>query len=83
MKFRTLLIIAIYCCFVATSFAQTRDVVTDVFSSQLDSLVEASLPQGSHVGIYIGGGQMIHAPKPGDVVKVAAVYGSPWYRRCW
>ena len=38
---------------------------------------------GSHVGIYIGGGQMIHAPKPGDVVKVAAVYGSPWYRRCW
>lgn len=38
---------------------------------------------GSHVGIYIGGGQMIHAPKPGDNVKVAAVYGSPWYRRCW
>lgn len=38
---------------------------------------------GGHVGIYIGGGQMIHAPKPGDVVKVAAVYGSPWYRRCW
>lgn len=38
---------------------------------------------GSHVGIYIGNGQMIHAPKPGDVVKVAAVYGSPWYRRCW
>ena len=46
MKFRTLLIIAIYCCFVATSFAQTRDVVTHAFSSQLDSLVEASLPQG-------------------------------------
>lgn len=38
---------------------------------------------GGHVGIYIGGGQMIHAPKPGDVVKVAKVYGSPWYRRCW
>lgn len=38
---------------------------------------------GTHVGIYIGGGQMIHAPKPGDNVKVAAVYGSPWYRRCW
>lgn len=36
-----------------------------------------------HVGIYIGGGQMIHAPKPGDVVKVASVYGSPWYRRYW
>lgn len=36
-----------------------------------------------HVGIYIGGGKMIHAPKPGDVVKVAAVYGSPWFRRYW
>lgn len=36
-----------------------------------------------HVGIYIGGGQMIHAPQPGDVVRVASVYGSPWYRRYW
>ena len=36
-----------------------------------------------HVGIYIGGGKMIHAPEPGDVVKISSVYGSPWYRRCW
>lgn len=36
-----------------------------------------------HVGIYIGGGQMIHAPQTGDVVRIADVYGSPWYRRCW
>ena len=36
-----------------------------------------------HVGIYIGNGQMIHAPQTGDVVKIADVYGSPWYRRCW
>ncbi len=38
---------------------------------------------GTHVGIYIGNGQMIHAPTPGDVVKISSVYGSPWYRRCW
>lgn len=36
-----------------------------------------------HVGIYIGNGQMIHAPQTGDVVKVASVYGSPWFRRYW
>ena len=23
-----------------------------------------------HVGIYIGGGQMVHAPQTGDVVKI-------------
>jgi peptidoglycan DL-endopeptidase CwlO len=27
----------------------------------------------SHVGLYIGGGQMVHATNPGDVVKVASV----------
>jgi peptidoglycan DL-endopeptidase CwlO len=35
-------------------------------------------PGGSqHVGIYVGNGLMIHAPHTGDVVKIAAVYGSP------
>lgn len=36
-----------------------------------------------HVGIYIGGGQMVHAPDFGQTVKVAKVYGSPWFRRYW
>ena len=31
-------------------------------------------PHSGHVGIYIGGGQMVHAPHTGDVVKVAPVY---------
>ena len=28
----------------------------------------------SHVGIYVGGGMMIHSPHTGDVVRVIAVY---------
>jgi cell wall-associated NlpC family hydrolase len=32
---------------------------------------------GSHVGLYVGNGLMIHSPHTGDVVKVAAVYGNP------
>ena len=31
-------------------------------------------PDSGHVGIYIGNGQMIHAPRTGDVVKIAPVY---------
>jgi cell wall-associated NlpC family hydrolase len=26
-----------------------------------------------HVGIYIGGGQMVHAPQTGDVVKIEPI----------
>ena len=29
---------------------------------------------GGHIGIYAGGGNMIHAPQPGDSVKLAAIY---------
>ncbi len=31
-------------------------------------------PHAGHVGIYVGNGQMIHAPQTGDVVKVSSVY---------
>ncbi|MEZ5382306.1 MAG: NlpC/P60 family protein [Microthrixaceae bacterium] len=33
-----------------------------------------------HIGIYIGGGQYVHSPRTGDVVKVSSIYrsaGSP------
>jgi peptidoglycan DL-endopeptidase CwlO len=34
-----------------------------------------------HVGIYIGGGQMIHSPHTGDVVKISSLTG--WYSSTW
>lgn len=37
--------------------------------------------RAGHVGIYIGGGQMIHAPHTGDVVKISNVQSGMWYVR--
>lgn len=34
-----------------------------------------------HCGIYIGDGQMIHAPRTGDVVKISAVHSGMIYTR--
>lgn len=33
----------------------------------------------SHVGIYIGGGRMIHAPRPGTLIREDSVYYQPIY----
>ncbi|MEC4015995.1 C40 family peptidase [Streptomyces sp. H27-D2] len=33
----------------------------------------------SHVGLYIGGGKMIHAPKPGASVRIESIYYMPIY----
>ena len=35
-----------------------------------------------HAGIYIGGGQFIHAPHTGDVVKISSLYEG-WYASTW
>ena len=32
----------------------------------------------NHVGLYVGGGQFIHAPHTGDVVKISSM-GDSWY----
>ena len=35
-----------------------------------------------HIGIYIGDGKMIHAPRAGDVVKIADL-NIPYWQNIW
>lgn len=57
----------------------TRTTYTQIDEGQpvsRDQLKPGDLvfPNPGHVGIYVGNGQMIHAPQTGDVVKVGPVY---------
>ena len=51
--------------------------------TEVKSLAEAKpgdlivLENGHHIGIYVGNGQMLHAPKTGDVVKVSKIWETP------
>jgi peptidoglycan DL-endopeptidase CwlO len=54
----------------ASQYASTPHVSKD--AAQPGDLIFYYSPIG-HVGIYIGGGSMIHAPRTGDVVKVSSV----------
>ena len=48
---------------------------TPVSISQLQPGDLVFFTGASHVGIYIGGGQFIHAPHTGDVVKISSLSG--------
>ncbi|MGB6059151.1 MAG: NlpC/P60 family protein [Microthrixaceae bacterium] len=58
-----------------TSGAQ-RSATQRISRSQLQpgDLVFSGNPV-HHVGMYVGGGQMIHSPHTGDVVKISPLYG--------
>lgn len=70
------------------SFCLTGRYSHTYSSSDFVGMTKVSDPQPGdicvrvgHVGIYIGGGQMIHAPHTGDVVKISAVPSNMWYVR--
>jgi cell wall-associated NlpC family hydrolase len=54
---------------------------TPVSMSQLEPGDLVFFSGGSHMGIYIGGGQFIHAPHTGDVVKISSLSG--YYSSAW
>jgi cell wall-associated NlpC family hydrolase len=78
-----------------TQFAYRAAGVSLPHSSRLQSQMGQAVPRAdlrpgdlvffyspvSHVGIYIGNGQMVHAPTSGDVVKVAPVDAMGGYAR--
>ena len=54
------------------------NVGTHISQDQLEAGDLVFFHGQSHVGIYIGGGQFVHAPHTGDVVKVSSMSDS-WY----
>lgn len=63
----------------ATGIEIGRDTYAQLGSGKAVSYDELQpgdlvFPHSGHVGIYIGNGQMIHAPRTGDVIKVSSVY---------
>ena len=74
---------------VAYAYAQAG-ISVPRFSGSLGAGPRVSNPQPGdvfcqpgHVGIYIGNGQVIHAPTEGEVVKISNVWGNYWFTRWW
>lgn len=57
-----------------------QSVATPVSSPRAGDVIFWGNP-AHHIAIATGAGQMVHAPKPGDVVRNAAIYGNPTYGR--
>lgn len=75
--------------FTSYVYAQVGKSIPRTATAQMQASTHVSDPQpgdlvffgsasyASHMGIYLGNGMMIAAPKPGDVVKVQSVYTTP------
>lgn len=60
---------------VAADQAKVGTEVPSIADARPGDLIAFGSPRVNHIGIYIGNGQMIHAPHTGDVVRVAPVAG--------
>jgi hypothetical protein len=62
---------------VPRTVAEQRNVGTPVASMKQAKPGDLLVFGSHHIGIYVGDGKMLHAPKTGDVVKIAPVYDTP------
>lgn len=62
---------------VPRTVADQRDAGTAVSSMKQAKPGDLLVFGSHHIGIYVGDGKMLHAPKTGDVVKIAPVYDTP------
>lgn len=62
---------------VPRTVAQQKDVGTAVPSMDAARPGDLLVFGNHHIGIYVGGGKMLAAPKTGDVVKIQPVYDTP------
>jgi peptidoglycan DL-endopeptidase CwlO len=62
---------------VPRTVSDQRDAGTPVASMKQARPGDLLVFGSHHIGIYVGDGKMLHAPKSGDVVKIAPVYDTP------
>jgi peptidoglycan DL-endopeptidase CwlO len=62
---------------VPRTVAEQRNVGTPVASMKQAKPGDLLVFGSHHIGIYVGHGKMLHAPKTGDVVKIAPIYDTP------
>jgi len=59
---------------------EQQQAATPVTTPKIGDLVFWGSP-ATHVALYIGGGQVLHAPTSGDHVKISTIWGTPTYGR--
>jgi cell wall-associated NlpC family hydrolase len=62
---------------VPRTVADQRDAGSPVASMKQARPGDLLVFGSHHIGIYVGDGKMLHAPKSGDIVKIAPVYDTP------
>ncbi len=67
----------------AASYGGRRISPADLQPGDLIAFRREGDARAHHIGIYLGGGQLLHAPSTGDVVKIVPLNVSYWKEQEW